>query len=131
MLRASWIYSKLLPVLPRRAFATTAEDAAYASIRKGIAPATGRTFAEVAAEVWEHVPPNERVPPGERSVRKLLKKPLRGPLYASWYPPRPESLSFNKFKLTEKQERWKKKLRMLRAAGKGPPKKGQGKRSSK
>jgi small subunit ribosomal protein S33 len=104
---------------------------AYASIRAGVAPATGRQLAEVAAEVWGHAAPSECAKPGERSARKLLARPLKGPMYAAWYPPRPESMKFSEFKLTEKQERWQNKLRVLRAAGKGPPKKGAGKRASK
>lgn len=131
MLRVSAAVQRISSTLARRALCTTAEDAAYASIRSGVAPATGRSYDEIAAEVWGHVPPSERVPPGERSFRKLLQRPLRGPLYASWYPPRPETFEYNEFKLTDEQERRQKKLRMLRAAGKGPPKKGSGKRSSK
>jgi hypothetical protein len=48
-----------------------------------------------------------------------------------WYPPRAESLPGNEFRLTEVQERWRQKLKGLRANGKGPPKKGAGKRSKK
>jgi Mitochondrial ribosomal subunit S27 len=105
-----------------------AEADAYASIRRGVAPATGRSLADVAAELWGHALPGERAMPGERSARKLLRKPLKGPLYASWYPKRLESYDWNEFKLTEKQIRRQAKLRQLRAAGKGPPKKGSGKR---
>lgn len=106
------------------------EEAAYASIRRGIAPATGRRLEDIAADLWGHTPPSERASPGERSARKLLKRPLRGHLYAAWYPPRLESYEWNQFKLSEIQERRKAKLRQLRANGKGPPKKGSGKRSS-
>lgn len=94
---------------------------------KGIAPATGRKLADIAAEVWEHN--TNPVGPGHRSGLKVLQKPLKGALYASWYPEPDAKNPFNPFKLTPKQERWKEKLKVLRAAGKGPPKKGSGKRS--
>lgn len=105
------------------------EREAYALIRRGIAPATGRSLADVAAEVWGHAPLSERAMPGERSARKLLRRPLKGPLYVSWYPKRLETYEWNEFKLTEQQVRRQAKLRQLRTSGKGPPKKGAGKRS--
>lgn len=94
---------------------------------QGIAPATGQPLSEIAAEVWDHV--TNPAGPGHRTGRKVLEKPLKGPLYASWYPESPAKNPYNPFKLTPKQERWKEKLKILRAAGKGPPKKGSGKRS--
>lgn len=93
---------------------------------EGIAPETGRKLSEIAAEVWDHN--TNPAGPGHRSGLKTLRKPLKGPLYASWYPEPASKNPFNPFKLTPKQERWKEKLKMLRAAGKGPPKKGSGKR---
>lgn len=108
--------------------AVSAESEAYVSIRHGVAPATGRSLADVAAEVWGNASPSERAMPGERSARKLLRRPLKGHLYASWYPPRAETYEWNEFKLTPKQVRRQAKLRQLRAAGKGPPKKGAGRR---
>lgn len=132
--RGMWRFNRSFSALSRRGLSAVAEpvqaeSAAYASIRRGIAPATGRRLEDIAAEVWGHVPPSERAPPGERSARKLLRRPLRGQLYVDWYPKRFESYEWNELKLTEIQERRKAKLRQLRASGKGPPKKGSGKRS--
>lgn len=94
---------------------------------EGIAPETGRKLSEIAAEIWDHN--TNPAGPNHRSGLKALQKPLKGPLYASWYPEPDSKNPFNPFKLTPKQERWKEKLKILRAAGKGPPKKGSGKRS--
>lgn len=97
-----------------------------AMLRSGVAPASGRPMRDVAADVWGWN--KNPVPPGQRSGAKILSRPLRGPMYLSWYPPRPSENKLNPYRLTEKQERWRAKLRLLRAAGKGPPKKGAGKR---
>lgn len=119
---------------PARSYASApagdagAAESAYAQVRRGVAPATGRRLADVAAEVWGQPLPAERAAPGERSARRLLRRPLKGELYASWYPRRLETYEWNEFKLTPKQVRREAKLRQLRAAGKGPPKKGGGKR---
>lgn len=107
--------------------AASSEEELLKSLQKGIAPATGRPLREIAADVWGHT--KHPAGPGNRSGRKILERPLKGPLYMSWYPQRPESIKENRFKLTEKQERWQQKLKLLRAGGKGPPKKGAGKRS--
>ena len=96
-------------------------------LQRGVAPATGRSLKEVAASVWGHT--RDNVGPRNRSGQKLLRKPLKGHLYTGWYPPPPSANPFNPFKLTEKQQRWREKLKILRASGKGPPKKGAGKRS--
>ena len=67
--------------------------------------------------------------PHQRSIRKLLNAPLRGEALASWYPP---ELRHNvhgyqdPFRLRREAQ-----LARLRRRGKGPPKKGQGKRSKK
>lgn len=97
------------------------------ALSKGVAPSSGRPLSEIAAEVWGHN--RNPVGPGHRSGAKILRRPLKGPLYMSWYPPPPSSYSLNPYRLTPKQERWRAKLKMLRAVGKGPPKKGAGKRS--
>lgn len=129
--------SRLLSALPLRTppsqllrsrrLSSLSEAEKLAQIRAGIAPATGRSLDQVAREVWGHV--KDPVGPGHRSGQKILRRPLKGPLYTSWYPPPLESMKGNPITLTEKQERWQKKLKILRAAGKGPPKKGAGKRS--
>lgn len=104
-----------------------AEEEQMQILRGGIAPATGRPLKDIAAEIWGHT--RDPVGPGHRSGEKLLRRPLKGPLYTSWYPPPLYAYKSNPFKLTEKQMRWKEKLKILRASGKGPPKKGSGKRA--
>lgn len=96
-------------------------------LSRGIAPATGRSLADISAEVWCH----NRTPAGvnHRSGEKILRRPLKGELYTSWYPTPLSKIPGNPIKLTAKQMRWKEKLRLLRASGKGPPKKGEGKRA--
>lgn len=133
-LRSLTLLRRLRPApLPSRALSSTPlPDASDAEkIRRlredGVAPATGRLLADVAAELWEHNP--NPAGPGHRSGTRLLEKPLRGPLYANWYMPRPSENPESPMRMSEKQMRWRKKLKMLRASGKGPPKKGAGKRS--
>lgn len=108
--------------------ATLSEAEKLRMIREDkIAPASGRPLDEIAAEIWRH---NTSAPgPGHRSGLKVLEKPLKGPLYTSWYPIPASKNPHNPFKLTDKQERWKNKLKILRSSGRGPPKKGAGKRS--
>lgn len=106
-------------------------EEAYRKLRSGIVPSTGGDLNEVIAHVWEHIPISERAKPGERSPHKLLRKPLRGQEYVNHYPERIESVKELGMGLTEQQERYRKKLKLLRARGKGPPKKGEGKRSKK
>lgn len=102
------------------------EDEKLEMLNRGIAPSTGRPLKEIAADVWGWN--KNPVGPGHRSGAKILRRPLKGPLYMEWYPPPASAYKNNEFPLTEKQERWRAKLRLLRAAGKGPPKKGEGKR---
>mmetsp|Transcript_6041 Transcript_6041/g.19522 ORF Transcript_6041/g.19522 Transcript_6041/m.19522 type:complete len:168 (-) Transcript_6041:63-566(-) len=67
--------------------------------------------------------------PHQRSVRKLLLKPLIGEAVASYYPNYPVH---NKFGYEDPHfMRAQSKLERLRRRGKGPPKKGQGKRAMK
>lgn len=119
-----------LPRLATRGMCATAQQTdgeKLALIQRGISPATGKPLSELAASLWRHTP--SPAGPGNRSGQRYLRRPLKGPLYVAWYPPSPTSYSLNPLRKTEKQERWLAKLAMLRAAGKGPPKKGAGKRS--
>lgn len=110
-----------------RALSSLSEAQKIEKIRQGVAPSSGRKLTEIAAEIWGHV--RDPAGPGHRSGIKYLKKPLKGPLYEQWYPIPIHQIKGSPVKLTDKQERWQKKLKVLRAAGKGPPKKGSGKRS--
>ena len=68
-----------------------------------------------------------------RTGNKVLRKKLVGPLFESFYSKPFEDVLRSKFPeyLTEKEERRKQKLAYMRRRGKGPPKKGQGKRAGK
>ena len=107
--------------------ATQTDEEKLRLLAQGIAPSSGRSLAEIASEVWCHN--RNPVGPNHRSGEKLLKKPLKGKLYTSWYPPDIRKVPGNPVRLSEKQLRWREKLKILRASGKGPPKKGEGKRS--
>ncbi|CAA2985046.1 28S ribosomal S33, mitochondrial [Olea europaea subsp. europaea] len=68
-------------------------------------------------------------PTGQRSPHKILRKKLIGEKVASWYPydiKKDDPLVMAR----QEQERLN-KLEMLKRCGKGPPKKGQGKRAKK
>ncbi|GLJ43917.1 hypothetical protein SUGI_0915560 [Cryptomeria japonica] len=84
---------------------------------KGVAEASAKIFGNV----WN--------PTGQRSPHKVLKKRLIGEEIARWYP--------HDFKRDDpvwvarlERERLE-KLEMRKRRGKGPPKKGHGKRASK
>lgn len=67
--------------------------------------------------------------PHNRSIRKLLLAPLKGPLVVDWYP---EYLVHNQNGYQSPHAlRREEKLKRLKMQGKGPPKKGAGKRASK
>ena len=83
-------------------------------------------LADIACRIFGTSPTSN---PHARSVRKLLMKPLIGEAVASYYPkyPRHNKLGF----LDPHRLRAEAKLERLRRRGKGPPKKGQGKRAQK
>lgn len=115
---------------PTSANVTTAQAEQIRVLREdGVAPATGRPLQEIAANVWRHKTESAVTGPGHRSGLKVLARPLKGALYTSWYPLMEHEFKGSPIKTTPKQERWQKKLKILRAGGKGPPKKGAGKRS--
>lgn len=67
--------------------------------------------------------------PHQRSIRKLLMKPLKGPVVADYYP---EELRHNKHGFKDpRRVRQEEKLVRLKRNGKNPPKKGEGKRAKK
>lgn len=84
---------------------------------------TGLT--EARAKIFGHV----LNPAGQRSPHKILRKKLIGDKVAGWYPydiKKDDPLVMAR----QEQERLS-KLEMLKRRGKGPPKKGQGKRAAK
>lgn len=115
--------------LPVSSIEEMSEDEKITLIRQGIAPATGEPLRSLAADIWGWK--KNPVGPGHRSGAKILERPLKGPLYTSWYPESPYKSKLNEFRVSEQQERWREKLRLLRAGGKGPPKKGEGKRKKR
>lgn len=131
------IYARQLPPVVRPyirdlRYCTTApamtDDDKIKMLRSGVAPATGQQLKDIAADIWDHN--TNPVGPGNRSGLKILQRPLKGPLYNKWYMPPPwKDNPDYPIRMTEKQARWQEKLKLLRAAGKGPPKKGAGKRS--
>lgn len=109
-------------------------ETAYALLRRGISPATKQPLAEISADIFGHARASEHAGPNHRSARKMLRAPLRGPHYASWYPKALESYDMKEFgiegfkPLTDKTERRLLKLKQMRSAGKGVPKKGAGRK---
>ncbi|KAL6505295.1 hypothetical protein OROGR_025112 [Orobanche gracilis] len=80
---------------------------------------------EARARIFGHV----LNPTGQRSSHKILRKKLIGDKVAAWYP-----YDINKddpLVMARKEQERLNKLEMLKRRGKGPPKKGQGKRAKK
>jgi hypothetical protein len=126
------LYARFLRQFCKRSFSvqlTVEEEAKLKALEKGIVPATGEPLAKLRQEVFheaKYVTANVG-----RSGAPVLKAGYRGPLLLSWYPEPLEKNPYCQIKLSEKQERWKRKLQIWRAQGRGPPKKGSGKRSGK
>ncbi|KAK3034098.1 hypothetical protein RJ639_034078 [Escallonia herrerae] len=95
------------------------------SLKNAVVQAAARGVTEARARIFGHV----LNPTGQRSPHKILRKKLIGDKVAQWYPhdiKKDDPLVMAR----EEQERLS-KLEMLKRRGKGPPKKGQGKRASK
>ncbi|KAI4343314.1 hypothetical protein MLD38_027836 [Melastoma candidum] len=95
------------------------------SFKSILAAAVSQGVTEARAKIFGHV----LNPTGQRSPHKILRKKLIGEKVASWYP---YDMKFDDplVMAREEQERLS-KLEMLKRRGKGPPKKGQGKRAAK
>ncbi|GAB2282669.1 hypothetical protein Dimus_017206 [Dionaea muscipula] len=94
-------------------------------LKKLLSTVVVRGVDEARARIFGHV----LNPTGKRSPHKLLRKKLIGDKLAQWYPydiKQDDPLVMARLE----QERLA-KLEMLKRRGKGPPKKGQGKRASK
>jgi small subunit ribosomal protein S33 len=83
-------------------------------------------LADIACRIFGTSPTSN---PHARSVRKLLMKPLIGEAIMSYYPkyPKHNTLGY----IDSHRVRAEEKLERLKRRGKGPPKKGQGKRAQK
>ncbi|CAK9166375.1 unnamed protein product [Ilex paraguariensis] len=97
----------------------------FGSLKSLVAEAAIRGVTEARANIFGHV----LNPTGQRSSHKILRKKLIGQKVAEWYPydiKKDDPLVMAR----QEQERLN-KLEMLKRRGKGPPKKGQGKRAAK
>jgi len=95
------------------------------SLKNLVAEVAIKGVSEARARIFGHV----LNPTGERSPHKILRKKLIGEKVAQWYP-----YDINKddpLLMARKEEERVNKLLMLKRRGKGPPKKGQGKRSKR
>ncbi|GJZ12028.1 Ribosomal protein S27/S33, mitochondrial [Artemisia annua] len=95
------------------------------ALRSMVAEAAVRGVVEARAKIFGHV----LNPTGHKTGHKILRQPFIGEKVVAWYPPdiRKEDPTIV---AREEKERLS-KLEMLKRRGKGPPKKGHGKRASK
>lgn len=87
------------------------------AVRTGVAEARERIFGHIIN------------PTGQRTSHKILRKKLIGEKVAAWYPY--DVRNDDPIVMEDLEEERLDKLEMLKRRGKGPPKKGQGKRASK
>ncbi|XP_011080148.1 uncharacterized protein LOC105163487 [Sesamum indicum] len=95
------------------------------SLKNVLAEAAKRGVTEARARIFGHV----LNPTGQRSPHKILRKKLIGDKVAAWYP-----YDINKddpLVMARREQERLNRLEMLKRRGKGPPKKGQGKRAKK
>ena len=104
---------------------TQKETRDQTSAMSSIASANKKKIALVAARIFQTALNDTNAPTG----RKLLKKALVGPRLTSWYPEgiRKMDMLFE----DPDDKRRKVKLERMKRRGKGPPKKGEGKRAKK
>ncbi|CAA7405491.1 unnamed protein product [Spirodela intermedia] len=94
-------------------------------LRSLLAAAAVKGVEEARARIFGHV----LNPLGKRSPNKILRKKLIGDQVAEWYP---YDIKFDDPLVMAREEKERlSKLEMLKRRGKGPPKKGQGKRAAK
>ncbi|OAY69421.1 Mitochondrial 37S ribosomal protein S27 [Ananas comosus] len=95
------------------------------SLRRVLSEAAVRGAAEARAAIFGHV----LNPSGKRSAHKILRKKLIGWKVAQWYP---YDIKNDDPRVLAREEKERlAKLEMLKRRGKGPPKKGQGRRAVK
>ncbi|KAE9605418.1 putative ribosomal protein S27/S33 [Lupinus albus] len=98
---------------------------ASGGLKKLLASAITEGVTEARARIFGH----QLNPTGQKSSHKILRKKLIGEKVAQWYPydiKKDDPLVMAR----QEQERLS-KLEMLKRRGKGPPKKGQGRRAAK
>eukprot|EP00262_Sarcandra_glabra_P021749 TRINITY_DN931_c0_g1_i4.p2 TRINITY_DN931_c0_g1~~TRINITY_DN931_c0_g1_i4.p2 ORF type:complete len:100 (+),score=8.68 TRINITY_DN931_c0_g1_i4:134-433(+) len=95
------------------------------SLKNLMAVAAIRGVTEARALIFGHV----LNPTGQRSPHKILRKKLIGEKVAQWYP---QDIKKDDPVIMRREEKERlAKLQMLKRRGKGPPKKGQGRRAIK
>ncbi|XP_043701705.1 28S ribosomal protein S33, mitochondrial-like [Telopea speciosissima] len=95
------------------------------SLRNMLAAAAIRGVTEARARIFGHV----LNPTGQRSPHKVLRKKLIGEKVAQWYPH--DIKKDDPLVMARQEQERLSKLEMLKRRGKGPPKKGQGRRAVK
>ncbi|KAG0495013.1 hypothetical protein HPP92_006007 [Vanilla planifolia] len=95
------------------------------SLKKILCAAALQGVTEARARIFDHF----LNPTGKRSVNKILRKKLIGDKVAQWYPY--DIKNDDPLVLAREEKERLAKLEMLKRRGKGPPKKGQGKRAVK
>ncbi|KMT13967.1 hypothetical protein BVRB_4g078000 [Beta vulgaris subsp. vulgaris] len=98
---------------------------AATGLKNMVAAAVLRGVTEARAQIFGHV----LNPTSQRSAHKVLRKKLIGEKVAEWYPY--DIKHDDPVVMAQKEEERLSKLEMLKRRGKGPPKKGHGKRASK
>ncbi|XP_068649518.1 small ribosomal subunit protein mS33-like [Aristolochia californica] len=95
------------------------------SLKSLLASAAVKGVTEARAAIFGHV----LNPTGQRSAHKILRKKLIGEKVASWYPF--DIKKADPHVMARQEQERLSKLEMLKRRGKGPPKKGQGRRAVK
>ncbi|XP_047334887.1 uncharacterized protein LOC124938490 [Impatiens glandulifera] len=94
-------------------------------LKNVLAEAAIKGVTEARAKIFGHV----LNPTGQVSPHKILRKKLFGEKIAQWYPH--DIRTDDPLYMAQQQQERLSKLEMLKRRGKGPPKKGQGKRSKR
>ncbi|KAL2933798.1 Mitochondrial 37S ribosomal protein S27 [Bienertia sinuspersici] len=98
---------------------------AVAGLKRVVSAAVVKGTTEARAQIFGHV----LNPTSQRSAHKVLRKKLIGDKVAEWYPY--DIKHDDPLVIKQKEEERLSKLQMLKRRGKGPPKKGHGRRASK
>ncbi|XWS60913.1 hypothetical protein CRYUN_Cryun07bG0079200 [Craigia yunnanensis] len=94
-------------------------------LKSMLASAVVAGVTEARARIFGHI----LNPTGQRSPHKILRKKLIGDKVAEWYPY--DIKNDDPLVMARQEEERLSKLEMLKRRGKGPPKKGQGRRAVK
>ncbi|KAH7679064.1 Ribosomal protein S27/S33 mitochondrial protein [Dioscorea alata] len=95
------------------------------SLRSMLTAAAVQGLTEARARIFGHI----LNPTGKRSAHKILRKKMIGEKVAQWYPY--DIKNDDPLVLAREEKERLAKLEMLKRRGKGPPKKGQGRRAVK